>query len=458
MSALAGLPTGGLAMLLRWAASLLLLAILAGCGTSRVVRLETGHDTFVVVPRDEAGMEEKPTELEGDEYAEALTELAQDVRGSRTPMQEARKLFGVPRRSGVYRYEGRPPRLLPEYQDDLTGPHLLEDSADDELTREYGDWCRRKGQSGDCLMLLAEGPLLASDGKYTLAFAIAMDSVWAETAEALAGMADPVSVMATITASATMYLLLWSLPEPLSKGAAATLTALAIAYLGVDTVWRLLDGWLTLVRQADQATTFEQLSAAGEGYGEVLGENAARIFVMLATAAIGNTAGLATKAARLPGSAQAALAVESQAGFQYSAVDGVRSVAMTAEGFTVALAPNALAMASQEKSGTRKHHIATNKNERSTARGGPWTPLFRRLFKKAGMELKDPENVVPVAGHQGPHPQRYHERVFERLRQAVAECGKVADCRKALTAELQVLAKEVSTRGTELHRLVTHGK
>src|SRR3712207_7872183 len=33
------------------------------------------------------------------------------------------------------------------------------------------------------------------------------------------------------------------------------------------------------------------------------------------------------------------------------------------------------------------HHLATNKNSVSTARGGPWTPRFRRIFKKAGMEL-----------------------------------------------------------------------
>ncbi|MCP3099264.1 AHH domain-containing protein [Myxococcus sp. K15C18031901] len=438
--------------MLRWAAPLFLLTTLTGCGTTRIVRLETNHETFVVVPRGESTLE-GPPELEGGEYTEALAELAREVRVSGNPMHEARGLFGVPVRGGVYRYEGRPPRLIPQ-----EGPHRLESFADDDLTRGYGHWCRRKGLSGDCLSLLAEGPLLASDGKYTLAFAIAMDSVWDETAEALADMAEPAQVMAAITASATMYLLLWALPEPLSKGVAATLTAIAIAYLGVDTVWRLLDGWLTLVRQVDQSTTFAQLRAAGEDYGAVLGENAARIFVLLATAALGNTAGLASKAARLPGSAQAALAVESQAGFQYAAVGSVQSVAMTAEGFTVVLVPNALAMASQEMGGPRKHHIATNKNEVSTARGGPWTPLFRRLFKKAGMELKDPENIVPVAGHQGPHPQRYHELIFERLRQAVAECRKVVDCRKALTTELQALAKEVSTRGTELHRLVTHGR
>jgi hypothetical protein len=340
---------------------------------------------------------------------------------------------------------------------DPDGPRLLESYADDELTRAYGCWCERKSQPGDCLRLLAEGPLLASDGKYSLAMAIAMDSVWEETAEALEDMADPQALMATVTASISMYLLLWSMPEPVSKGLAALLTATAIAYLGVDTVWILLEGWIALVRKVDRATTFEQLSEAGEAYGEVLGENAARIFIMLATAAIGNTAGLAAKASRLPGSAQAALAVETQAGYQYVAIGSVQSVAIAAEGFTIALAPNAVAMAARGMRGGRSedHHLATNKNSVSTARGGPWTPKFEKIFRKAGMELEDTENIVPIPGHKGPHSQEYHDLVHERLYDATLHCRKVSECREALTRALRRLAAEARTPGTRLNQLVT---
>ncbi|WP_164019261.1 AHH domain-containing protein [Pyxidicoccus trucidator] len=452
-------------MTVRWVIPVLwLLLVGSGCSTTRVVRLDTGQDSFVVTPREEDGAELEEAELADEEFEEAVVELARDVRPFQNPMREARALFGVPSRSGVYQYEHRTRRLIPRGDEDEDGPHLLESYADEELTRTYGQWCSRKQQPGDCLRLLDEGPLLASDGKYTLAIAIAMDSVWEETAEALEDMADPQAIMATVTASVTMYLLLWALPEPVSKGLAATLTAVAIAYLGVDTVWRLLDGWLTLVREVDRATTFEQLSAAGEAYGAVLGENAARVFVMLATAAIGNTAGLAAKASRLPGSAQAALAVESQAGFQYAAVGSVQSVAVTTEGFTLALAPNAVVMANRGMSSggsTKKsqgHHLATDKNSVSSARGGPWTPRFEKLFQRAGMELKDPENIVDVPGHKGPHPQAYHELVFRRLRDAASSCRAVDACRKALTAELGKLTKEAVTRGTEINRLLTRGK
>ncbi|MCE9668487.1 AHH domain-containing protein [Myxococcus stipitatus] len=422
-------------MSIRWAV-VLLGTLVAGCSTTRVVRLETGRESRVVSPREEPGTGLGYVELDEEEFHDAVMSLARDVRPFANPLREARNLFGVPERSGVYLYQGGVPRLVPlEQERDLEGLHLLESYADDSLTRAYGQWCQRKGRPGDCLRLLTEGPLLASDGKYALA-------------------------MATVTASLTMYLMLWSLPEPVSKGAATLMTAVAIAYLGVDTVWRLLDGWISLVRQVERATTFEQISAAGEAHGAVLGENAARVFVMLATAAIGSTVGLAAKASHLPGSAQAALVVESQAGFRYAALTEVQAVAVATEGFTITLAPNALAMAtdSMKSGGSQSHHLATDKNDISRARGGPWTPEFRRIFKRAGMELKDPENIVDVPGHRGPHPRRYHELVFRRLNEAVEGCRSVESCRKALTAELQKLAREAVKKGTEIHRLLTEGR
>ncbi|GEN10309.1 A nuclease family of the HNH/ENDO VII superfamily with conserved AHH [Myxococcus fulvus] len=428
-----------------------------GCTTTRVVRLETGDATpwaHMPYTDDDAG----PVELDEDEFGEAMAVLARDVRPFAQPLREARQLFGVPERSGVYLYQHRDSRLIPQEasrgSDELS---LLASYSDEALSRDYVRWCERRAQPGDCLHLLAEGPLLASDGKYSLAMAIAMESVWEETVEALGDMTDPQALLATVSASVSIYLLLWTLPEPVSKGLAALLTASAIAYLGVDTVWRLLDGWIALVRQVDRATTFEQLRDAGASYGEVLGENAARVFVMLATAAIGSTAGLAAKASGLPGSAQAALAVETQAGYRFVAIGSVQSVAMAAEGFTVALAPNAVAMAarSSRKPKVPDHHLATDKNSISSAQGGPWTPRFRKIFTKAGMELKDPENIVPVKGHQGPHPQRYHELVFAELDAATAHCRTVTACRAALEAALRRLAREVVTRGSELNLLVT---
>jgi hypothetical protein len=141
-------------------------------------------------------------------------------------------------------------------------------------------------------------------------------------------------------------------------------------------------------------------------------------------------------------------------------VGAVESVAVTAEGFSVALAPGAVAMAARgaRADRTEKHHMATISNKKSTVRGGPWTPLFEELFARAGMRLKDRENIVPIKGHKGPHPQRYHDIVYRRLREALGDCSSIAECRARLVPTLDELAKLISTPGTELNRLVTLGK
>jgi len=220
------------------------------------------------------------------------------------------------------------------------------------LARAYGRWCERKSQPSDCLHLLEGNPALDADGKYALALSIALDSVWGETAQALTDMADPTAVQATIVSGMALYLMLWVLPEPVSKGVAATMTACLMAYLGVDTVWRLIHGWIQLVAEVNRAATFEEVRGAGERYGSVLGHNTARILVMVATAAMGSTAaGLAERVPTLPGFGQAARVAKGQAGLRYGAIAEVQSVALSTEGFTIALAPGAVAMVARNSSG-----------------------------------------------------------------------------------------------------------
>jgi len=73
------------------------------------------------------------------------------------------------------------------------------------------------------------------------------------------------------------------------------------------------------------------------------------------------------------------------------------------------------------------------------------------------MRLKDRENIVLIKGHKGPHPQRYHEIVYRRLREALGDCGTIAECRARLLPALDDLARDISTPGTDLNRLLTLG-
>ncbi|WP_395851841.1 hypothetical protein [Cystobacter fuscus] len=111
-------------------------------------------------------------------------------------------------------------------------------------------------------------------------------------------------------------------------------------------------GFKRLMDEADRAVTFNELRAAGERYGKLMGRNAARAFAMLAMAAMGNTApGLAAKVPKLPGSMQAAVQAETQVGIRLAAVGEVEMIAVSAETVTIALAPGAVAMTSSGTSG-----------------------------------------------------------------------------------------------------------
>src|SRR5262249_44643641 len=98
---------------------------------------------------------------------------------------------------------------------------------------------------------------------------------------------------------------------------------------------------------------------------------------------------------------------------------------------------------------------ATNKNDVAEVRGGPWTPLFERFFEKAGMSLDDPANIVHLVGHQGPHPEEYHQEVYKNLREAVLNCQTQAECKRNLIEALDELAGDICKPGSKLNKLLT---
>jgi len=277
--------------------TVVLIALLVGCGSSsRTVRLDTGRtDTFVFTPRTDA----EPVELDDDEFGEAVAKLARDARLPTRPQEAARRLFEVEARSGSFTYETRHHRITALG----AGEHLEVSTEEEALTRAYLLWCERTGEHGDCLRLLTESRTLNGDGRFALAMALAKGAVLDEMLEAFKDMANPHAMVAAVLWTWTTYMVLLALPDvTVSKGIAAVMTATLIAYGGVDTFWGLVVGFKRLMVEADRATTFHALRAAGERYGKLMGRNAARAFAMLALAAIGHTApGLATKVQTLPG-------------------------------------------------------------------------------------------------------------------------------------------------------------
>ena len=104
-------------------------------------------------------------------------------------------------------------------------------------------------------------------------------------------------------------------PEPTLKALAASLTVVLVAWLGVDTLWSLMEGWSRLAARAHEASTFAQLREAGDAYAKVLGTSAARVLVLAVGTLAGHTVGQATARVRaLPGFASAAVRWEAQSG------------------------------------------------------------------------------------------------------------------------------------------------
>jgi len=276
-------------MTLRWWGPLLM-TLLVGCGTStRAVRLDTGRGEFIVyVPLRDV----EPVELDDEEFAEAVQTLGRNVPVSTRPREAAFLLLGDSLQLRAWSHVQASLGVV-SVEEPLRGRLLVPEEMDapTELASAYGRWCKRKGSTGDCLHLLDEGPTLDEAARRTLAFQIALDSVWQETAAALEGMADKDAIVAMLATTGAVYLGLWLLPEPVSKGVAAVLTVGLIAYLGWDTVWSLIQGFRMLAAQVEVATTFEALHDAGERYGAVMGKNAARVFIMLATAALERRSG-----------------------------------------------------------------------------------------------------------------------------------------------------------------------
>jgi hypothetical protein len=220
-----------------------------------------------------------------------------------------------------------------------------------DLARSYGLHCERCGSPGDCLTLFEDGPGFQDDDKRSLALALAVGPALEGVNAEVRAMLDPTRMLAMISMGITIYmaLLLAPVPEPITKGAALVFSAAMWAYLGWE-FFNLIKAYGKLYEDAPRASTFAELREIGERFGRVIGPNSVRILVVVATAAIGETAALASKAPKLPGFAQASerVAANTGLGLLETATGAERLIVSVPEGtIRVVLAPHAVAMAAR---------------------------------------------------------------------------------------------------------------
>ena len=419
---------------------IILVLAVSGCATPRLVHLDTGRGTPVAyTPADT-----RPVEIDEVAFKEAVTRLVLDMR------------LNVAARS-IERDEGL--SLLAS-----TGG-MIAGMQGRPLSESDAQLCLRQASPDECMRLLSGGFALERVERLMLALHFALDTVWNGVADAVKDIANPATLRAMLVTLIGTSLLMLVAPEPVTKIIAIGLTASLIAYLGVGPVWNIAQGFRWLIKEADDAQSFAQLEKIGHQFGRVMGDNGARVLILVALSALGGKTAMASQGPRLPGAARAALNAQVEGGFRLSAAlaGEVRSLALpSASVLNIALAPTAVAAVAmgpgngiQGDPDGEVHHICTDKNEVSPASGGPWTPRYEKLFREAELPLDHPANKIRLKGHKGPHPQQYHERVFERVGTAMRGCDGVAQCRAALLQELQSIARELLTPGSELRMLVT---
>ncbi|WP_158502267.1 hypothetical protein [Vitiosangium sp. GDMCC 1.1324] len=297
----------------------------AGAPESEAEAGGQGEAFFTKLPTDFA-----PVQVSDADFSAAMTNLWLNmplrVAASRPPLYVGRRLA-------------------------LASAPLSGEAWQSDLARSYGQFCERCGTPGDCLTLFEDGPRFQDDDKRSLALALAVGPALEGVNAEVRAMLDPTRMLAMISISITVYmaLLLAPVPEPVTKGAALVFSAALWGYLGYE-FFDLLRAYARLYEDAPRAFTFAELREIGERFGRVIGPDSVRILVIVGTAAIGETAALASRAPKLPGFVQASERVATRTGLGLieTATGAERFIVSVPEGtIRMVLAPHAVAMAAR---------------------------------------------------------------------------------------------------------------
>ncbi|MET0400752.1 MAG: hypothetical protein ABW123_00050 [Cystobacter sp.] len=280
-------------------------------------------------------------------------------------------------------HSGAAPTWTPLHQH---GPVALIPQAEAALEEKYLTWCARQG-GGDCLGLLDDGPSLRADDRRVLALSLAFGSVLDETRTALqAELLDTRMMVSLVVWAVALYCMLWTVPEPTTKALAATLSVLLLGYLGLHTLYGLMDGWARLADTAHHASTFEELRAAGAAFARVLGEDAARAMILAVSSLAGHSLGqVLARVKSLPRFHLAAARFEAQGG---AAVMGRLDVTEAALASESALARAAVAV----------DRVATSPQ-------GPIAVIFLKQGIRSGASAPGGGPVSTVLRHRGGNRQ-----------------------------------------------------
>ncbi|HZI16814.1 MAG TPA: hypothetical protein VE153_40985 [Myxococcus sp.] len=134
-----------------------------------------------------------------------------------------------------------------------------------------------------------------------MALRVALGRLLPALADGLKEEVRPERLLYAVCSSVLVYLGLWAVPEPISKTVAVGVTVVMLVAFGAELLAHLVAEWKALVAATVQARTFAEVKAAGERFGKAVGEDGARVLVVLASLVLGRQLhGVLQKLPRVP--------------------------------------------------------------------------------------------------------------------------------------------------------------
>lgn len=377
----------------RLTAAVLLVALSIGCGTPRVVRLDTGEG---------APLEYRPptsppsVKVDADAFEEALARW----------MMTAPLTLRSPQQGWLVRAS------YPSSDADIRRQRLM--------TRSFGGLCVAGQRRENCLSLLDDVMGLSEWDKLGVALGLSLGPMRASIAQAVEKTLAPQLFYTVIATGLITWAVLAANPEPVFTKAAAIVSAVLLIYLGVEVFLEVVDASRELKRATDKATTLEELKQAGQRFANRVGPEVARVLVLAVTVGVsqGMTGGAALVASRLsmlPHFPEAAAVGTSRVGIHLAQVGQVSAVAVVGSTVVISLPATAVAMVVQGQgkgpasvgASGQKHHpiskpIAEELANHPTLRGH-YTARDPRFVTRA----------VDQASHNG--YQQWHREVDEEV-------------------------------------------
>ncbi|MCY1018506.1 hypothetical protein [Pyxidicoccus sp. MSG2] len=341
-------------MAARWSIAFLLLALLSGCATSRVVRLDTGQGA----PQEYSPpTSDKVVRVDADAFEDALTRLVLNAPMTiRSSHQGWLQRVSYPANDGASAWQ----RLM---------------------GRSFGGLCKAGQRRGDCLSLLDDAMGMSEWDKLGVALGLSLDPMKESIAKAVENTLAPQLFYAVISTGLVSWAVMAANPEPVFTKAAAIVSAVLLIYLGLETFLEVVEASRELKRTTDRATTPLELVEAGQRFANRVGPEVARVVVLAVTVVVthgmtGGAALLASRLSMLPRFPEAAAVGASQMGISLANVGQVTAVAVMGGTVVISLPATAIAMVAQGMSGGPAASSATGQ-------------LHHVISKRIAAELED---------------------------------------------------------------------